>query len=179
MPARSKAQQKLMGMAYAVKKGDMPRSEASDEVRNLADSMTLKQLKDYAETKHAGLPDRVEEYSLGSYYTGSFFWFTQAGQAGVQKISMAGDKQDPLVQRFIEFINGGEEKTNEGDYGVGVAANPSNTPGMGNVAPPSTSGEGSGDMFGENDPNRKVGIMSYEQYKKWLKKWQEKKEATR
>ena len=61
MPARSKAQQKLMGMAYAVKKGDMPRDEASDEVRGLADSMTLKQLKDYAETKHAGLPDHVEE----------------------------------------------------------------------------------------------------------------------
>ena len=175
MPARSKAQQKLMGMAYAVKKGDMPRDEASDEVRGLADSMTLKQLKDYAETKHAGLPDHVEEYSLGSYYTGSFFWFTQAGQAGVQRVSMASDKQDPLVQRFIEFIN--DKKTNEGDLGVGLSAHPSNVPGMGNVVLPSTNGEGSGDMFGENDPRRKVGIMTYERYKKWLKKWQEKKRA--
>lgn len=174
MPATSKAQQKLMGMAYALKKGDMPRSEASQEVKDLADNMTLKQLKDFAETSHKDLPERkvkkIEEYNLGSYYTGSYFWFTQASQAGVQKVSMASDKQDPLIQQFIEYING--KKMNEGDFGTGISANPSNVPGMGNAAPPSLDGSGSGDVFNpeEDDPNRKVGLMKYSEYKKWLKK---------
>lgn len=176
MPAVSKAQQRLMGMAYAVKKGDMPRGEASQEVLDLADGMTLQQLKDYAETSHKGLPDKIEEYSLGSYYTGSYFWFTQAGQAGVQKIAMLGDKKDPIVQNFIEYLNKKDNKRiNEGDYGAGLAANPSNVPGMGNAVPPSADQPGSGDIFSpdEDDPNRKIGLMSYEQYKKWVQKWQQ------
>lgn len=61
MPAQSKAQQQLMGMAYSLKKGEMDPKDASQEVKDLADSMTLKQLKDFAETKHEGLPDKVEE----------------------------------------------------------------------------------------------------------------------
>ena len=40
MPATSKAQQRLMGMAYALKKGDMDPADASQEVKDLADSMT-------------------------------------------------------------------------------------------------------------------------------------------
>lgn len=176
MPSVSKAQQRLMGMAYALKKGDMPRSEASQEVQDLADSMTLKQLKDFAETSHKDLPDKVEEYSLGSYFTGSFMWFTQAGQAAVQKIAMGNDNQDPLIQSFIDYLNGKDnKKINEGDYGAAVAASPSNVPGMGNAVPPSADQPGSGDIFNpeEEDPNRKVGLMSYEQYKKWVQKWQQ------
>lgn len=61
MPSTSKAQQRLMGMAYALKSGEMDPKDASQEVKDLADSMTLKQLKDFAETKHKGLPDKVEE----------------------------------------------------------------------------------------------------------------------
>lgn len=60
MPAQSVAQQKLMGMAYALKKGDMKPEDASEEVKKLADEMTLDQLKDYAETKHEGLPAKKE-----------------------------------------------------------------------------------------------------------------------
>lgn len=61
MPATSKAQQRLMGMAYAYKKGELDAKEASQEVKDLADSMTLKQLKKYASTKHEGLPDKVDD----------------------------------------------------------------------------------------------------------------------
>ena len=60
MPAVSQAQQQLMGMAYALKKGDMKPEDASEEVKKLADEMTLDQLKDYAETKHEGLPAKKE-----------------------------------------------------------------------------------------------------------------------
>lgn len=61
MPSTSKAQQRLMGIAYALKKGEMDPKDASQEVKDLADSMTLKQLKDFAETKHKGLPDHADE----------------------------------------------------------------------------------------------------------------------
>lgn len=65
MPAKSKAQQRLMGVAYAVKKGDMQLSDVDasymDEVKDLVDNMSLDSLKKYAATKHDGLPERVPE----------------------------------------------------------------------------------------------------------------------
>ena len=65
MPSTSKSQQRLMGVAYAVKNGDMQLSDVDasyrDDVEDLVDNMTLKQLKDFAETKHEGLPDKVGE----------------------------------------------------------------------------------------------------------------------
>ena len=61
MPALSKVQQRLMGMAYAYKKGELDSKDASQEVKDLADSMTLKQLKKFAATKHEGLPETVPE----------------------------------------------------------------------------------------------------------------------
>jgi len=61
MPSTSKSQQRLMGMSYAVKKGDMAISDIDtsyrDEVKNLVDTMTLKELKDFASTQHKGLPE--------------------------------------------------------------------------------------------------------------------------
>ena len=61
MPAVSKAQQRFMGMVYAAKKGDMP--NPSPEVAAAAASMKKKDAKDFASTKHKGLPEkkRVEE----------------------------------------------------------------------------------------------------------------------
>ena len=65
MPSQSKSQQRLMGVAYAVKSGDMPLSDVDasyrDKVKELVDGMSLKDLKDFAETKHDGLPKEVSE----------------------------------------------------------------------------------------------------------------------
>lgn len=64
MPSTSKSQQRLMGVAYAVKSGNMQISDVDmayrDKVKDLVDGMTLKQLKDFAETKHEGLPEVAE-----------------------------------------------------------------------------------------------------------------------
>ena len=63
MPSVSKAQQKLMGMAYAVRKGELKRSEVDKEVLDIADGdMTNKQLKAFASTKRKSLPDYVKEH---------------------------------------------------------------------------------------------------------------------
>lgn len=65
MPAQSKAQQRLMGQAYVVKKGDISIKdidpEYRDKIQSLVDGMTLKQLKDFAETSHEDLPERKDE----------------------------------------------------------------------------------------------------------------------
>ncbi len=46
MPSFSKAQRKLMGMALAYKRGEL--KNASDKIKELANSMSEKQLKDFA-----------------------------------------------------------------------------------------------------------------------------------
>lgn len=65
MPAQSKSQQALMGMAYAYKTGKLDTkgidAELLDKVKKLADGMTEKQLKDFASTKREKLPDKVSE----------------------------------------------------------------------------------------------------------------------
>ena len=66
MPAVSRAQQRFMGMVYATKKGDM--TNPSPEVAKAATSMKKKDAKDFASTKHKGLPDKKEVKEI---YSGS------------------------------------------------------------------------------------------------------------
>jgi hypothetical protein len=61
MPAKSQQQQKIMGLALAFKRGEVPASEVSDKVKSLAKSMTMKELEKYASTKHKDLPKKVKE----------------------------------------------------------------------------------------------------------------------
>jgi hypothetical protein len=60
MPATSQQQQKLFGLALAVKRGEVPAFEVSDEVKDIVDRMSEKDIEDFAGTKHAGLPKKVE-----------------------------------------------------------------------------------------------------------------------
>jgi hypothetical protein len=62
MPAKSKAQQRFMGMVHAVQKGDM--EAPSSEVEKAADSMSDADAKDYASTKHKGLPNHVKNENM-------------------------------------------------------------------------------------------------------------------
>jgi hypothetical protein len=54
----SQQQQKFMGMVYAAKKGEKP---ASPAVAKTAAGMSKSDAKDFAKTKHKGLPKKVEE----------------------------------------------------------------------------------------------------------------------
>jgi hypothetical protein len=60
MPATSQQQQKLFGLALSVKRGETSRSEASDEVLNIVDTMSEKDIEDFASTSHSSLPKKVE-----------------------------------------------------------------------------------------------------------------------
>jgi hypothetical protein len=62
MPAKSKAQQRLFGMALAVRRGEMKRSEVDKSVLDIVDSeMTDKEIEDFAKTKHKSLKEHLEE----------------------------------------------------------------------------------------------------------------------
>lgn len=75
--ATSKSQQRLMGMVYAYKNGDLKLkslpNELANKIKEIADGthsgnkkrknkgISKKAAKDFASTKHEGLPDKVEE----------------------------------------------------------------------------------------------------------------------
>jgi hypothetical protein len=60
MPAKSKAQHGIMGMALAYKRGDMKESDLPERIRNkvkqIAASMSDKELTEFTRTKKAKLP---------------------------------------------------------------------------------------------------------------------------
>jgi hypothetical protein len=60
MPAKSKAQQKAAGAALSAKRGDTRKSELKGASREMYDSMSEKQLEDFAHTKRSGKPEHVD-----------------------------------------------------------------------------------------------------------------------
>jgi hypothetical protein len=56
MPAKSKAQQKAAGAALAAKRGELKESELKGASRSMYESMSEKQLEEFAETKRENLP---------------------------------------------------------------------------------------------------------------------------
>lgn len=66
--AESEQQQKLFGLALSVKRGKTSRSEVSAEVLKIVDSMSEKEIRKFAKTKHEGIPKKVqkEETECGS-----------------------------------------------------------------------------------------------------------------
>ena len=59
MPAKSKAQQKAAGAALSAKRGETPKSELRGASRQMADSMSEKQLEDFAKGSRKGKPEHV------------------------------------------------------------------------------------------------------------------------
>jgi hypothetical protein len=61
MPAQSKAQQRAAGAALSAKRGDTKVGDLQGASKDMYDSMTEKELEEYASTKLDGLPDHVDE----------------------------------------------------------------------------------------------------------------------
>lgn len=61
MPAKSKAQQKAAGAALAAKRGDAKRSDLKGASKQMYDSMSEKQLDEFASTKRKGKPNYVKD----------------------------------------------------------------------------------------------------------------------
>lgn len=61
MPAKSKAQQKAAGAALAAKRGEVAKSTLVGASREMYDSMSEKQLNEFASTKRKGKPEHVAD----------------------------------------------------------------------------------------------------------------------
>ena len=59
MPAKSQAQQKAAGAALSAKRGDTPKSKLRGASKQMAQSMSVKELDKMASTKRKGKPERV------------------------------------------------------------------------------------------------------------------------
>lgn len=60
MPAVSKAQQKAAGAALSAKRGETKKSALRGASKEMYESMSEKQLEEFAETKGKSLPDKKE-----------------------------------------------------------------------------------------------------------------------
>jgi hypothetical protein len=58
MPAKSKKQQMAAGAALAAKRGKRSKSSLKGASKQMAESMSEKQLKDFAKTKRSKLPEK-------------------------------------------------------------------------------------------------------------------------
>jgi len=58
MPAKSKKQQKAAGAALAAKRGERSKSSLKGASKQMAKSMSEKQLRDFAKTKRKNLPSK-------------------------------------------------------------------------------------------------------------------------
>jgi hypothetical protein len=59
MPAKSKAQQRAAGAALSAKRGDTPKGKLQGASKEMYDSMSEKQLDEFASTKTKGKPEHV------------------------------------------------------------------------------------------------------------------------
>ena len=64
MPAKSKQQQKFMGIVRAIQKGEAPAGKFSKSAQKAAKSMKKSSVRKYAKTKHDDLPKKVSEANV-------------------------------------------------------------------------------------------------------------------
>lgn len=61
MPAKPKAQQKAAGAALSAKRGDSKKSDLKGPSKDMYESMSEKQLEEFASTKRKGKPEHVDD----------------------------------------------------------------------------------------------------------------------
>lgn len=105
----SKQQQKLMGLALSVKKGDTPKSKVSSKVKDMAKKMSKSDLEDFASTKHKGLPNKVETNEDGKYDLGDAMlkhatnYYTKSADKRVPIIGGIGESElEKEITRLVE-----------------------------------------------------------------------------
>ena len=65
MPAKSAAQQKAAGAALSAKRGETPKRKLKGASKQMEQSMSERQLEDFAHTKRKGMPEHVAKQEDG------------------------------------------------------------------------------------------------------------------
>jgi hypothetical protein len=61
MPAKSAAQQKAAGAALSAKRGETPKSKLKGASKSMVETMSEKQLEEFAATKRKDKPEHVDD----------------------------------------------------------------------------------------------------------------------
>ena len=105
MPSKSKSQQRFFGMVDAYKKGEL--KNPSKKIKDTAKSMSMSDVKDFAETKHNKLPEKVEE-SMKKVIRLTESDLHRIVKEAVNRIledTKAQRKKDPMNQWFNDMEN--------------------------------------------------------------------------
>lgn len=168
--AESEQQQKLFGLALSVKRGQTPRSEVSDAVLKIVDSMSEKKIRDFAKTKHEGIPKKVEE-DLQPTTPQQFA--AQKQLAMVQKKLTAAD-QIALQKKKKDVQQAQEEFVSEEDYDTmkdrhlergGMGARSSTSLARKSTTKPQTDAERKSSMEKQRETARKALELVRQKYK--------------
>lgn len=114
--ALSKQQQKFFGMAHAIQQGEKVKG-ASPELKKVAKSMSKQDVKDFASTKHKGLPKKVSEgfrtvevtkgqiheYYLKKYLSFESEKFPQRMISSITHLNEENEHED--IKHFIDKIS--------------------------------------------------------------------------
>jgi len=113
--AVSKAQQKFMGMVHATQKGE---KAPSKEVAKVAKDMGKKDAKDFASTKHKGLPQHVKE-SRETLVENTLQAIVRKFGKEVRDFAQGGDLDndlfDALYDYYFDDMPYGVKKARDGD----------------------------------------------------------------
>lgn len=93
MPASSQKQQKFMGLVLAYKRGEVPASKVSKNVKQVAASMSEKELEKFAGTKHKGLPKKAEGVELEEAMTLGGVKLSAKAQEEVKKYNLQNNQE--------------------------------------------------------------------------------------
>jgi len=115
MPAKSKQQQKFMGMVHALNKGDIKPSDVSKSVKDVAKNIKKSDAEDFASTKHSGLPRKVKEQILNAFKE-------YANKMSGNKLG-GGGSHDYAPQKGLRDDDGYEDNEEVKDESKGVPQN--------------------------------------------------------
>ena len=93
MPAKSEQQQKFMGLVLAYKRGEVPASKVSKNVKQVAAKMSEKELEKFAGTKHKGLPKKVEAVEIEEAMTLGGVKLSAKAEAEVKKYNLQTNQE--------------------------------------------------------------------------------------
>lgn len=115
--AVSKQQQKFMGMAHAIQKGEKVKG-ASPELKKVAKSMKKSDVTDFAKTKHKGLPKKVSESALDDNTPGSAFnHVLDRFKHEVKQFRLGNELDNDLYEALFDYYS----DTGEMPYGIAKA----------------------------------------------------------
>ena len=125
--AVSKQQQKFMGMARAMQKGEKIKG-ASKELKKVAKTMKPKDTEDFAKTKHKGLPDKVKKKEVDENSEEGRITTTRTGPGKTLTTSSTGRVSTTIGNGKMSVKPGKSDKQMDDDTDTASVSNKETSP---------------------------------------------------